>query len=605
MIYHLLYAELGNIKRVCVTEDSRGINELSRGLEERMIISVASGKGGTGKTLVATSLALSLKDVYNVQLLDCDVEEPNDHVFMNPDIKRRETVSIPVPEVDKRRCTYCGKCAQVCAFNAIAVVNEKILLFPELCHGCGSCSYLCPENAITEVPKPVGVIETGNANGVEFVQGMLDVGQAMAPPIIRKVKEYIDRNKVAIIDSSPGTSCPVVEAIEGSDFCILVTEPTPFGLNDLMLAVEVVRKLNIPFGIVLNRADVGDGKTETYCQREIFLCCLKFHWIPVLRTFIQKGSLWLQASRAIKVYLLNYTIRLEILYMKEVVILSGKGGTGKTSIVGSFAAIAERKVMADCDVDAADLHLLLSPVVQEEHEFRSGQVAVIDKSKCIECGLCQSVCRFDAIDEFEVNPISCEGCAFCSHVCSAESITMKECRAGDWFISTSKYGPLVHARLGIAQENSGKLVALVRQQAKELAQNEDMDYIISDGPPGIGCPVIASLSGAHLALLVTEPTLSGIHDLGRVLEVCSHFGVPALVCINKYDINEENTRQIELYCHDRGVEIGAKIPFDNIVTESLIRNLPVVEYSNGRVSNEIKKLWQKVVEKCGMEKVVK
>ena len=282
--------------------------------------------------------------------------------------------------------------------------------------------------------------------------------------------------------------------------------------------------------------------------------------------------------------------------MKEVVILSGKGGTGKTSIVGSFAAIAQSKVMADCDVDAADLHLLLTPSVKEENEFWSGQVAIIDEEKCTQCGLCQELCRFNAIRDFRVDPISCEGCGFCLHVCPVEAITMNECRAGDWFISNTKYGPLVNARLGIAQENSGKLVALVRQQAKKLAENGGLDYVISDGPPGIGCPVISSLSGANLALLVTEPTLSGMHDLERVLGVCHHFGIPALVCINKYDLNEDNTRQIETYCLGQGIEVVARIPFDNVVTEALIRKQPVVEYSNGKVAHEIKKLWQKVAE---------
>jgi len=233
-----------------------------------MIISVASGKGGTGKTLVATSLALSLKDMYNVQLLDCDVEEPNDHVFIKPSFSRSETVSIPVPNVDEEKCTHCGKCGEVCVFNAIAVTKQKVLVFPQLCHGCGACSYLCPEEAISEVPNDIGVIEVGNANGVDFIHGKLDVGQMMAPPIIRKVKDLTDKNKIVIIDASPGTSCPVVEAVKGSDFCLLVTEPTPFGLNDLALAVETVRQLDMPCGVVLNRAGVGDGKTEEYCLGE-------------------------------------------------------------------------------------------------------------------------------------------------------------------------------------------------------------------------------------------------------------------------------------------------------------------------------------------------
>jgi MinD superfamily P-loop ATPase len=233
-----------------------------------MIISVASGKGGTGKTLVATSLALSPKDEYKVQLLDCDVEEPNDHIFMKPKINRSEAVSIPVPKVDEEKCTHCGKCAEVCAYHAIAVLGEYVLTFPEICHGCGACSYLCPEKAISEVPHEIGVIETGHADGVDFGHGKLAIGQAMAPPVIRKVKGLVDRDSVVIIDVSPGTSCPVVEAIKDSDFCLLVTEPTPFGLNDLKLAVETVRQLGIPCGIVLNRAGVGDGKTQEYCQKE-------------------------------------------------------------------------------------------------------------------------------------------------------------------------------------------------------------------------------------------------------------------------------------------------------------------------------------------------
>jgi len=282
--------------------------------------------------------------------------------------------------------------------------------------------------------------------------------------------------------------------------------------------------------------------------------------------------------------------------MKEAVVLSGKGGTGKTSIVGSFAALAKSKVLVDCDVDAADLHLLLQPARREKHEFWSGQIAVIDGEKCTQCGLCQELCRFAAIKDFKVDSSSCEGCGFCFHICPAEAVTMKENLAGHWFISDTKYGPLVHARLGIAQENSGKLVATVRQQARQMAEKEVADYIITDGPPGIGCPVISSLSGANLALLVTEPTLSGIHDLERVLGVCRHFGVPALVCINKFDINEGNTHQIERYCLSQGVAVAARIPFDNVVTEAMVHGLPVVEYTDGLVSRQISQLWQSISE---------
>ncbi|MDD5039127.1 MAG: ATP-binding protein [Dehalococcoidales bacterium] len=282
--------------------------------------------------------------------------------------------------------------------------------------------------------------------------------------------------------------------------------------------------------------------------------------------------------------------------MKEVIVLSGKGGTGKTSIVGSLAALAERKVLADCDVDAADLHLLLNPSVKQENEFWSGQLACIDSDKCIECGICQKLCRFNAIKDFKIEEISCEGCGFCSHICPVEAITMKERLAGHLFVSETRYGALVHARLGIAQENSGKLVTQVRQQAKQIAEKQGLDYIISDGPPGIGCPVISSLSGISLALLVTEPTLSGMHDLERVIGVCRHFGVPATVCINKHDINDNNTQQIESYCSAQGITVTAKIPFDNVVTEALVHGVPVVEYSDGRVSQEMKTLWDSICE---------
>jgi MinD superfamily P-loop ATPase len=233
-----------------------------------MIIAVASGKGGTGKTLVATSLALSLSDNYKIQLLDCDVEEPNANILLHLALQQSQQVYVPIPKVNETKCTYCGKCAEVCAYNAIAVLKEKVLVFPELCHGCGACSYLCPESAITEEGRQVGIVERGNSGNLELVQGKLAIGEAMAPPVIREVKKYIDPANMVIIDVPPGTSCPVVEAVEGSDFCLLVTEPTPFGLNDLSLAVEVVRKLGIPCGVVINRVGIGGEEVEQYCHRE-------------------------------------------------------------------------------------------------------------------------------------------------------------------------------------------------------------------------------------------------------------------------------------------------------------------------------------------------
>ncbi len=233
-----------------------------------MIVSVASGKGGTGKTLVATSLALSLSRGEQVQFLDCDVEEPNAHILLRPAFSRKQAVTMPIPVVNERKCTFCGRCAEVCVYNALAVVGKQVLVFPELCHGCGACSYLCPENAITEEGKEIGTLEFGGAGSVEFVHGRLNIGEVAAPRLISEVKGYVNPDSFTIIDAPPGTSCPVVTAVRDSDFCLLVTEPTSFGLNDLALAVDMVRELGIPCGVVVNRDGIGDRGVEDYCRKE-------------------------------------------------------------------------------------------------------------------------------------------------------------------------------------------------------------------------------------------------------------------------------------------------------------------------------------------------
>jgi MinD superfamily P-loop ATPase len=226
-------------------------------------ISVASGKGGTGKTTVAVGLALVAG---SCQLLDCDVEEPNAHLFLRPEIAQTEAVMIPIPEIDLERCNRCGRCAEACQFHAIAVLGKQVLVFPELCHGCGACALACPEGAIREVPRQVGVVESGSAGKIEFVHGCLNVGEPMATPVIRAVKAHLDHTRLAIVDTAPGTACPMVEAVKGSGFCLLVTEPTPFGLSDLRLAVEVIGILALPCGVVINRSGDGDKATEEFCR---------------------------------------------------------------------------------------------------------------------------------------------------------------------------------------------------------------------------------------------------------------------------------------------------------------------------------------------------
>ena len=230
-----------------------------------MIISVASGKGGTGKTTIATNLALTVEQV---QFIDCDVEEPNAHLFLKPQIEKNVAVTIPIPRVDETKCTHCGRCAEACEFNALVVFPQTVLVFEELCHGCGSCSYICPEGAITEKEKEIGTVEIGNVDGMEFIHGRLNVGEPMATPIIRIEKSFMNTERTVIMDAPPGTSCPVIETVKGSDFCLLVTEPTPFGLNDLKLTVEMLKQLHIPMGIVINRADVGNKDVYAYCRRE-------------------------------------------------------------------------------------------------------------------------------------------------------------------------------------------------------------------------------------------------------------------------------------------------------------------------------------------------
>ena len=266
-----------------------------------MIISVASGKGGTGKTTVAVNLALSVNE--NVQFLDCDVEEPNAHIFLKPKISRTLSFSTPVPKVDEGKCNYCGRCQEICAYNAIAVIKNKVLIFPEICHGCGGCILLCPQNALEETSKEVGIIQFGSSGAIDFVNGKVNVGQDTPAPLIRQVKKYINTTKTVFVDAPPGTSCPVVESVKGSDYCILVTEPTPFGLNDLTLAVEVMRKLKIPFGVIINRSDIGDGKVEDYCQAENIPILMK---IPFNRDFAVSYSKGIPVVDAFPEFKMHY-----------------------------------------------------------------------------------------------------------------------------------------------------------------------------------------------------------------------------------------------------------------------------------------------------------
>ena len=291
--------------------------------------------------------------------------------------------------------------------------------------------------------------------------------------------------------------------------------------------------------------------------------------------------------------------------MKEIVVISGKGGTGKTSIVAAFAALAGNAVLADCDVDAADLHLILEPRIKETKDFVGGKRASILSEECIGCGKCKDVCNFGAISLSEtgndlvaktyiVDSVSCEGCGVCTWFCPAGVIEFNDAVNGQWFISETRFGPMVHAKLGIAEENSGKLVSLIRKEAKKIALQQNKEFIIVDGSPGIGCPVIASIGGADLVLIVTEPTLSAKHDLDRVAELVNHFKIPATVCINKFDLNTDMAEQIEKDALKRNIKVVGKIRYDNAFTSAQIMKTSVVEYTSGAASEDIKALWKNV-----------
>ena len=282
--------------------------------------------------------------------------------------------------------------------------------------------------------------------------------------------------------------------------------------------------------------------------------------------------------------------------MKELVVISGKGGTGKTSLMAAFASLVENSVLCDADVDAADLHLLMDPDIKERHDFKGGGTAIIDRDRCIECGLCRDLCRWNAISEaFIVDPIECEGCGVCVDFCPETAIDFPVKTCGEWFISNTRFGPMVHARLGIAEENSGKLVTLVRQEAKKLAEKNKLDLLITDGPPGVGCPVIASVGGASAVLIVAEPTVSGLHDMERVARLAAHFKVPVMVCVNKFDLNFDQTGAIEKLAKENSMTTVGRVPFDPVFTESMVQGQTVLEYvGNSKIRSSISEIWRNI-----------
>jgi MinD superfamily P-loop ATPase len=601
-------------------------------------IAISSGKGGTGKTFIATNIASILAEKgKKVRYLDCDVEEPNGHLFLKPQIDEEEDVMILSPVgVDEQKCINCSDCAEACHYNAIAVIKEKVLFFKELCHVCGACQVVCPTDAVIEEDRKIGVLRHGKSGSISFHYALLETAEGgMSPRLVKKVKTHAGEG-INILDSSPGTTCPVVETVKDVDLCVLVTDPTPFGINDLKLAVDMSREAGQEPVVIVNRAEYRNDDLKEYLQSEKLETAGEIPDDRMIAETYSRGDMVIEklpqykklfeeiADKIMKASKEKKVVRKSErkkqqrekkkiekakqegtpggIKPKELVIISGKGGTGKTSIVASFAALAKGTVISDCDVDAADLHLILDPQIKERGYFSGGVVAEIDQEKCTACGNCEQECRFSAIRKetsqnrvyFSIDNLACEGCGVCYLVCEDKAVSIEDAVNGEWFVSETRFGPMSHAKLGIAEENSGRLVTLVRNKEAQLAQQVGINEAIIDGSPGTGCPVIASLTGSTYALVVTEPTVSGIHDLDRILKVTRHFGIPSGIVVNKYDLNLEMTEKIRLLSQRYHAELMGIIPYDKKVTDAQMEGLSVIEFTQSSVTESIEDIWKRV-----------
>lgn len=604
-----------------------------------MKLVIASGKGGTGKTTVALSLAYYLSKSRKVKLLDCDVEAPNDHLFLPKSTFDFKSVNVGKPQWNKSNCTLCGECVQACKYQALAKAKDKIIVFDELCHSCGACFYFCSNEALDEKERTIGRVRISRAGlPFGFVDGELSLGESLAPKVIEAVKEEIADDCFNIIDSSPGTSCPVVKSFSNADQVLLVTESTPFGKHDLELTIQLASQMNLPTAVVINRSIGEDSLIEDLCKEYSVPIIGNIPYSRVYAESYSRGEVLINQHPELEEHFKGIVDRLEnkqsrvptfkvvehtsfpaeIISSKsedllmnvpyqEVVVISGKGGTGKTTVSAALADLLGDIVVSDCDVDASNLHLLLKPKLISTTSFTAGAKAQINQEECTQCGLCATLCRFHAIEEkdgtFSINDLDCEGCGFCLAACPSQAIKPVVDETGILNTSIIKGDiPFGDAALRVGADNSGKLVNQVRANAKKLGSSK-RNFLLNDGPPGTSCPVISSLVGAKYAIIVTEPTLSGIHDMKRVLELAKHFRVTPFIIINKADINLERSKWIHQVAQDYQTVVLGEIPYDSNVYQALKNGQTLMAHKKGSAYEAVMKIYKEFQKNIGGKNV--
>ncbi len=597
-----------------------------------MKIVVASGKGGTGKTTVSLGLSSVLADRlhYKTQLIDADVEAPNDHLYFSlPAAAERFPVKVSRPIWQETLCQHCGQCVANCQFNAIAKLKKQVMIFDELCHSCNACIELCPHRAFISKPVEIGTIHSWTlSDHLKLAQGELNVGESLAPKIIRTLKERFQAAEVTIIDASPGTTCPVVEAMRDADYCILVTEPTPYGLHDLQLTVELTRQLEIPTAVVINRSYGNDQLIENWLKQVDLPILLKIAFSREYAAASAQGTILAKKfselaegfvslfenlplqARIAKQYIAPQSSQffpIDSIISAEsnersphqLVVISGKGGTGKTTLSTALSYLLPSLSLADADVDAANFNLVGISQQIKRDEFIGGKKYRINQEQCTQCGLCVDRCAYRAINSSQsvlIDSSRCEGCGLCAKLCPTHAIEDYPAITGEHMISRTERGFLSHAKLAVGEENSGKLVKKVREVALELAQVDLSSTVLIDGPPGTGCPVISSISGVNRALIVTEPSLSGLHDMQRAINLCRHFSIKYWVVINKADLSPELTASIISQVEQNGGEVMAQIPFDPSVYVALMEGKSVVHQDNSPVKQCVQFIAKKIEE---------